>query len=467
VKRAAVAILAGAAVLPAAPAAVKTGFGHAPSGESWAEPVASYSGITAEPGIADIWELDPVKPVVRLTWWGTFRNYSPSQPTADSPPANFEGDFDVIFCTATESGGLFRPGTWNHLTTVFPQYQYDFTAGTEGAYQHVFRFSAPVDPEFAPGPETAYFLVLQANYTIDPAQYPWCWWPGEDAGPEPPVYSEVVSESGSWVELSAVAAGMAFEIQVPRPPTQGDFDGDGTADVAVFRGSAGLWAVRGVTRIWYGETGDLPLPGNWISTDYWSPAVGRARDNGYLWLVRGNTRAYFGLDGDLPVPADYDGDGIWDIALYRPATGLWTSKSPIFRFYFGNADDVPVPADYDGDRLGDPAVFGGDGRWAVRGRTRFYFGTAADAAVPDDYDGDGSADPAVFRNVSGLWAVRSISRVYFGGQTDLPAPADYDGDGTADVAVFRRGYGLWLLRSLSRVYFGGWQDTPANQLPRF
>jgi len=29
----------------------------------------------------------------------------------------------------------------------------------------------------------------------------------------------------------------------------GDYDGDGTSDIAVFRASSGLWAIKGVTRI--------------------------------------------------------------------------------------------------------------------------------------------------------------------------------------------------------------------------
>jgi len=41
----------------------------------------------------------------------------------------------------------------------------------------------------------------------------------------------------------------------------GDYDGDGTVDIAIFRGSNGLWAVDGGLRDYFGGTGDVPIPG--------------------------------------------------------------------------------------------------------------------------------------------------------------------------------------------------------------
>ncbi|MDQ4132240.1 MAG: alpha/beta hydrolase, partial [Actinomycetota bacterium] len=63
--------------------------------------------------------------------------------------------------------------------------------------------------------------------------------------------------------------------------TPGDFDGNGTTDIAVFRPGSGAWFVRnGVTVFW-------------------------------------------GTSGDVPVPGDYDGNGTTDIAVFRPGTGTW------------------------------------------------------------------------------------------------------------------------------------------------
>ena len=41
----------------------------------------------------------------------------------------------------------------------------------------------------------------------------------------------------------------------------GDYDGDGTVDIAIFRESTGLWAVDGGARYYFGGVGDVPLPG--------------------------------------------------------------------------------------------------------------------------------------------------------------------------------------------------------------
>ena len=64
----------------------------------------------------------------------------------------------------------------------------------------------------------------------------------------------------------------------------GDFNGDGTDDIAVFRPSSGLWAIRGVSRI------------------------------------------YWGTWNDEPVPGDYNGDGVDEVGIYRASAGVWSCK---------------------------------------------------------------------------------------------------------------------------------------------
>ena len=39
----------------------------------------------------------------------------------------------------------------------------------------------------------------------------------------------------------------------------GYYDGDGTKDIALFRGSSGLWAIQGITRAYFGGGDDIPV----------------------------------------------------------------------------------------------------------------------------------------------------------------------------------------------------------------
>jgi len=249
------------------------------------------------------------------------------------------------------------------------------------------------------------------------------------------------------------------------PPAGGrpwiyDYDGDGTSDIAVFRPFSGLWAVRGLTRAYFGRWGDLPAPGDYNgdgSTEFavFRPAAG-------LWAARGTTRAYFGNWGDWPVPADYTGDGTAEPALFRPSTGLWAIRG-MTRAYFGTAGDIPAPGDYSGDGTVEIAVFRpSTGLWATRGVGRASFGRAGDIPVPAAYGG-GSAEPAVFRESSGLWAVLNAPRQYFGNFPDIPAPGHYAGGETARIGIFRESSGLWAVKGLTRAYFGRVGDIPVTR----
>ena len=260
-----------------------------------------------------------------------------------------------------------------------------------------------------------------------------------------------------------------------------DFDGDGRADVSVFRPSDSVWyldqSTNGFSATQFGLSTDKITPADYDGDGKTDIAVFR---DGTWWRMNSSdgivSANAFGSLNDTPVPADYTGDGRDDLAVYR--NGIWwmhdLSNGQTSVVSFGLSTDKPVPADYDGDGRVDLAVYR-NGKWHLNRSTQGYevvnWGRATDQPVPADYDGDGKTDPAVYRD--GTWyALGSLHgwlQFTWGLTGDIPAPADYDGDGKSDVAVFRND--TWfLLRTTGGVsiqQFGltGDQPVPSAHLP--
>ena len=62
---------------------------------------------------------------------------------------------------------------------------------------------------------------------------------------------------GVFLLVSVTAA--ATEITVPPAPVPGDYNGAAGDEVAIFRDGTGLWAIRGITRVYFGTEDDLPV----------------------------------------------------------------------------------------------------------------------------------------------------------------------------------------------------------------
>ena len=96
----------------------------------------------------------------------------------------------------------------------------------------------------------------------------------------------------------------------------GGYDGDGKADIAVYRSSTGEWIIQR-------SSDGVPTHASWGC-----PSC-----------------------GDIAVPADYDGDGTADIAVYRSSTGEWfiqrSSDGQLTHTSWGcpACGDVAVPRD--------------------------------------------------------------------------------------------------------------------------
>ena len=197
--------------------------------------------------------------------------------------------------------------------------------------------------------------------------------------------SDLVPGAAQWFVLPSgsggafpVVFGAAGGTDLPAPF---DFDGDGKADIATFRPVSDL--VPGAAQWFILPSG--PNPGYRTTTGAFPVTFGAA----------GNA--------DQPAVADYNGDGRDDIAAFRsesdlapghaqwfvlPSAGAAPDFGSGFPVTFGTAGAIAAVGDYDGDGRPDLAVFDpASGMWSIRAGTEppeqsVAFGSADPKAVP-------------------------------------------------------------------------------------
>jgi subtilisin-like proprotein convertase family protein len=227
-------------------------------------------------------------------------------------PTNFPGgDSDVMDTPAppapygnilAEFNGITPNGTWQLY--VMDDNAATQNGGTIESWRLTF-FTQPVGPHPHDGANP--LSCSQPDYDgdgrIDIAVY------------RPETGEWFISQSGSsgataHHQFGASARSGLDDIAVPA-----DYDGDGLADVAVYRRSTGGW---------------------WSAHSL----------SGFIENVTFGSASHLNL-GDVPVPGDYDGDGRANQAIYRSTTGEWFvnksgTASPITPWGYPPAGDYPA-----------------------------------------------------------------------------------------------------------------------------
>jgi subtilisin-like proprotein convertase family protein len=393
----------------------------------------------------------------------------------------FPDDVGMVLVGPTGAALLLQDGCGDDPDMVNVTYTFvdggavlpSLTAWTAGNYKPTTYFTGDGFP--APGPGTAYgnpgpagsgTATFASTYNGTAPNGNWNLYVVDLAG------GDVGTISGGWtLELTTNAVVNQQHVI--------DFDADGKTDLAVVRNTGGgpggqlTWFIKNSTaanktQAW-GLQGDEYTPGDFDgdnTTDIaiWRPLPG---SDSAFYILQSATNIMrlerFGLSTDDPsLIGDYDGDGKDDIAVYRTGVGagnpsfwFWrtTTGGTVFTKQWGQNGDFPVPGDFDGNGSNDFVVQrnagGGQARFWVMLSTgavsSFVFGTPTDVILPGDYDGDGKTDIAVVRSSGGsiLWNIHpsgggADTAAFWGtSATDFPTVGDYDGDGKSDLSVWR------------------------------
>ena len=170
---------------------------------------------------------------------------------------------------------------------------------------------------------------------------------------------------------------VTFGLDGDDPLVTQDFDGDGIYDLAVVRKQGGklVWYILrstdgGVTIVQFGNETDQPIRGDYdgdgkADIGVYRPSTDSPANTFFVLKSSDQTALIvpFGVSGtDELVPNDFDGDGKTDFAVWRSTTGDWHllrsgDNYSYHVFHFGSPGDLPTPGDYDGDGRTDYSVW--------------------------------------------------------------------------------------------------------------
>ena len=312
------------------------------------------------------------------------------------------------------------------------------------------------------------------------------WWIGRSDGSR-----FITSPFGSW------SSAVTWDDTVT-----GDFDGDGTADIAGRIGREWWVSLTRNQSLTGGQFwGVWPAASSWaevqvadVNGDGVSDIIGR-NDGGAWWVARSTGSTFvmeqwshwsINVTWDNILTGDFNGDGRTDLA--GRTNGNWfvdlsNGQSFDFQLWGGWSDAVTwvdvLAADFDGD--GDDDIAGRTGgRWWIANSTgqqfqNQYWGRWSEAVTwvdvsTGDFNGDGRADIAGRANGS-WWIANSNSTFftmeYWGRWSDAITwedviVADFSGDGLDDITGRANG-AWWVSRSTGQFftieYWGQWSNS--------
>ena len=246
--------------------------------------------------------------------------------------------------------------------------------------------------------------------------------------------------------LADYATGKIYNIQ---------YQGPAKDSGGVFRPSNGLLYLKNSNTtgiadvaINYGLPGDYPVVGDWDGNG--TATIGVYR-NGTFFLRNSNTIGFaeivfpFGNPGDQPVAGDWNGDGMDTVGVYRSSTGQFLLRnqnsegSVDASFFLGNVGDVGIAGDWDGDGMDTTGVFRpANGIIFLKNKNETGFadialnyGLPGDKPVTGDWDNDGIDSIGIYRGSS--FYLRNSNTIGFadiifalGNPGDMPIAGDWD-----------------------------------------
>jgi hypothetical protein len=182
-------------------------------------------------------------------------------------------------------------------------------------------------------------------------------------GPEEMAVFTIVNGKGVWsianASTSTVTFGQTGDIPVP-----GNYDGLGYDEIAVYRPGTGQFLVlepNGTTEtldLGVGNSADLsslvPVPAAYDNSTYFANHQAQRTEAavydpiaGVFTILRpdGTPHTVTGfLPGDIPAPADYLGNGSTQPVVFRPTTGQFIGAGGVTIATFGQSGDIPLAA---------------------------------------------------------------------------------------------------------------------------